>query len=151
MGVCLPSRPQTLYSFGESQDLLDKYAWFHGNSPNISKPGGKKKPNDLGLFDMLGNVWEWTQDEKDESKEVKDMNDRMVRGGGDQRSHRALFQPRPGRADAAFAACRLPRGADLPLRCVRATNTQASGAALARRYENTGGLTPRRSPGNLLH
>ena len=63
MGVCLSSRCRdTGYSFGESADLLGKYGWFDGNSLGKSHPVGSLKPNDLGLFDMHGNAWEWCQD-----------------------------------------------------------------------------------------
>ena len=49
--------------YGESLDLLGHYAWYQQNSNNRAWPCGKVKPNDLGLFDMLGNVYEWCQDE----------------------------------------------------------------------------------------
>ena len=54
--------PRHGYSFGESDDLLGKYAWFDANSLGKSHPVGSLKPNDLGLFDMHGNAWEWCQD-----------------------------------------------------------------------------------------
>ena len=54
---------ETAYSFGESADLLGKYAWVEGNSLGKSHPVGSLKPNDLGLFDMHGNAWEWCLDE----------------------------------------------------------------------------------------
>ena len=52
----------TRYFFGESEELLPKYAWYQKNSQNKSWPVGSLKPNDLGLFDMHGNESEWCQD-----------------------------------------------------------------------------------------
>jgi formylglycine-generating enzyme required for sulfatase activity len=42
--------------YGETTDLLGKYAWFSENAKHRSWPVGSKKPNDLGLFDMHGNA-----------------------------------------------------------------------------------------------
>ena len=46
----------TGYSFGEPWELLEKYGWYNKNSPNRTQPVGSLKPNDLGLFDLHGNV-----------------------------------------------------------------------------------------------
>ena len=53
----------TMRHFGESEELLREYAWYTGNSFNERPwPVGQLKPNDWGLFDMHGSVWEWGQD-----------------------------------------------------------------------------------------
>jgi formylglycine-generating enzyme required for sulfatase activity len=47
---------------GGSVALLERYAWYVQNSHDRTWPCGQLQPNDLGLFDMLGNVIEWCQD-----------------------------------------------------------------------------------------
>jgi eukaryotic-like serine/threonine-protein kinase len=49
---------KTARFYGESEELLEDYGWFSSRS----KPVGGKRPNDLGLFDMHGNVWNWCLD-----------------------------------------------------------------------------------------
>jgi formylglycine-generating enzyme required for sulfatase activity len=67
----------TAYSFGESLELLEKYAWFGGNSLSAAHPVGILKPNDLGLSDMHSNILEWCEDQYSEN----DTNGRVLRGG----------------------------------------------------------------------
>lgn len=58
---------------------LDEIAWYKNNSEQRSHKVGQKKPNAWGLYDMLGNVWEWCSDLYD--TEVYGSY-RIFRGGG---------------------------------------------------------------------
>jgi formylglycine-generating enzyme required for sulfatase activity len=82
--------------FGETEELLPRYAWYGKNSQGRALPLGRLKPNDLGLFDVYGNVWTWCQEEyknypqgqgekPDEDKEdnltINSEHSRVLRGG----------------------------------------------------------------------
>ena len=68
----------TKYSWGNSDDfdVVCNYMWYNGNSTNLTHVVGTKRPNDWGLYDMHGNVWERCLDR------WSSWPYRAVRGGG---------------------------------------------------------------------
>jgi formylglycine-generating enzyme required for sulfatase activity len=77
--------------FGKCDELVREYCWFEENAEERHWPGGLLKPNDFGLFDMLGNVFEWCQeiedhnlktiDDKEDPEPVRNNRNRILRGG----------------------------------------------------------------------
>jgi len=70
---------------------LDQLAWYDANSNGETHPVATKAPNDLGIYDMSGNVWEWCEDIYDKDAYSKHCRNnplmlsgshkRVVRGG----------------------------------------------------------------------
>ncbi|HMC88613.1 MAG TPA: formylglycine-generating enzyme family protein, partial [Gemmataceae bacterium] len=77
--------------YGVADAMLGKYAWYVANSEDRAQPVGSLKPNDLGLFDMYGNAWQWCQDAftvapasaglSEKETAVTDSENRVLRGG----------------------------------------------------------------------
>jgi formylglycine-generating enzyme required for sulfatase activity len=69
---------QTARPFGESGAWMTSYAWFLENSSQRTHAVGSKKPNDFGLFDVLGNAIEWTFQIYEPSGEKEDHDSKGI-------------------------------------------------------------------------
>lgn len=77
------------YKYSGSNNI-DDVAWYRRNSSNKTHEVGIKAPNELGLYDMSGNVWEWCSDWYGDYSSSPQINPtgpingsyRMLRGGG---------------------------------------------------------------------
>ncbi|MDE5805625.1 MAG: formylglycine-generating enzyme family protein, partial [Paramuribaculum sp.] len=70
------------YSGASGWGGLCNVAWFDRNSSTEIHPVAHKQPNELGLYDMTGNVWEWTSDKySTDYNSARTSSNRVVRGG----------------------------------------------------------------------
>ena len=88
------------FCYGRAEELLGEYSWYRGTRPHRSWPVGALKPNDFGIFDMHGNVFEWCQDRErggyrvgtrgeptedvEDAEPIRNKTPRVLRGGSYQ-------------------------------------------------------------------
>jgi formylglycine-generating enzyme required for sulfatase activity len=110
----------TIRYYGAMELLLPIYAWYGANGQDRAWPVGSLKPNDLGLFDTLGNVDEWCNERygpiypfPDKEDLIKDGVSRVLRGGAFDRpprdvrsSSRGFNQPGTRDVDIGFRPAR---------------------------------------------
>ena len=110
--------------YGGGDVLLGHYGWYARNPGGRAVRVGSLKPNDLGMFDMLGNAWEWCHDawesypsgpaeDREQPGPVTAAQERVLRGGGffsapsDLRSARRIgFYPQVPSGLAGFRVAR---------------------------------------------
>jgi formylglycine-generating enzyme required for sulfatase activity len=121
----------TARHYGHVEELLKEYAWYSQttNSAGV-RPGGLLKPNDLGLFDMYGNVLEWCQERAlwygwrrqrpqndiEDDLDIRDNFSRLLRGGAFpyhavlvRSAVRSSLRPSLGNIDAGMRVARTYR------------------------------------------
>ncbi len=121
--VTLPSEAQweyacragskTRFSYGDNDDNMGDYAWYSKNSDNTTHPVGQKKPNQWGLYDMHGNVWQWCSDWYADDYSNANEKDPTGPASGESRVQRgSSWHYTPWGCRSAFRSRIIPGGRD---------------------------------------
>ena len=129
LNLTLPSEVQWEYACRAGSvgpryaEPVDAVGWYAGNSGGHSHPVKQLRPNDWGLFDMLGNVWEWCADGASDSydgtptdgsaRPASEGARRVLRGGSWRSIVRSLRAASRNNADPLY------RASDFGFRCAR--------------------------------
>jgi formylglycine-generating enzyme required for sulfatase activity len=117
--ACRGGGKNVKYAGTSSGTELASYAWYDNNSGLTTHPAGEKRPNELGIYDMSGNVFEWVIDAYNEDAYTKHSESNPVwegdvekvgvyhvlRGGSwifNQQSMRCSYRYNRDRADRHF-------------------------------------------------
>lgn len=82
--VVARSGSRTAYGFGSDVALLDRFGWFAENSSKHAHPGRELRPSLRGLFDLHGNLFEWTHDWNGDFGESGHMDPLGTQGGSNR-------------------------------------------------------------------
>lgn len=106
------------YKYAGSNDL-DLVAWHFGNSGGHTHEVGTRHPNELGIYDMSGNVWEWRQDWYGSYSSSPQTNPKGPNSGSYRVDRGGSWAAAPGSVGCRF-------GTTTPLTAATATSASAS-------------------------
>lgn len=106
----LPSEAEWEYACraggsGELPNDLNSVAWYKTNSNDVVHEVGMRRPNAFGLYDMLGNVWEWCEDISHENYEGAPADGSVWLGKSDSQAERVMRGASFYTGNSAYTKC----------------------------------------------